>query len=134
MSVALMAASRTRPTAPTGPVQYRGLFSSVSDESGRYTLAERVSDGEPFVIVLPADSHGEPVDVINARNVERARLDHALRAEADSESVADDDDTVSARAERVDALKAERSALPRVDALKSGPVARCLALTDAAAE
>ena len=116
----------------SGPVLYDALREPVADEHGRMQLAARRSDDERFVILLRPDATGEPVAVLNDRNTARHRIDARLREiadalAADADPQLSEDDAAALLAEKV-ALDDERGKLPRVDALRAGPVARALAL------
>ena len=118
----------------SGPVLYDALRDPVADEHGRMQLAARKSDDERFVILLKPDATGDPVDVLNDRNVKRHALDARLREIADELDALDglDDDASASAAQALiaeqEALTEQRSGLPRVDALRAGPVARALAM------
>lgn len=108
-----------------GPTQYRPLRDEIREDGARYQLVARAADAEPFVLHAPSGRElpaGTLVDIINAANRERHALRAAL-AEMPAESKRDESESARA-AELNGALKA----LPRVSALLSAPVARCLML------
>ncbi len=139
MSSILDVAATPAQRGTSGPVQYRALRDTLTDHLldpehvHQLQLVERIGDSERFVLVT-RETHPTValVERVNARNVRRSELDAALKdIDATLEGVdVDDADAltpaqVNALADR-DALTAERKALPKIDALRSAPVARAL--------
>lgn len=117
MSV-LTDAAVTPQKAVTGPTQYKPLRDTIADGDTRFQLVARATDSETFVLVA-RNTTDALVDRINARNLKRAEIDAALKHERDADKPDD---------KRIAALTEERAALPKVDALRCGPVARALML------
>ena len=131
MSSVFDAATAAPVKASSGPTQYRPIREPLTDAATaqRLQLAARVGDQEPFVLACKSDAIAgktAPVDALNASNVER----HTLRAELAQLPAEDERD--DAQTQRAAAIAAEIKALPRIDALRSAPVARALMLYSAA--
>ena len=116
--------------ATAGPTQYRPLRDALSDSATaqRLQLAARMPDGEPFVLACKTDAVAAgtaPVDALNAANRTRADLRAQLAA------LPDEGKRNAAQVKAAEDLTGKIKALPRIDALRSAPVARALVLYSA---
>lgn len=131
----------------SGPTLFRALdgCETLTDTSAdgksveQFQLVARVGDDEPFGLVARETSSTPLVERVNARNRRRFEIDEQLKAADDilkaadvaPDTAADTDglapEVVNALTTR-ETLTVERKGLPKIDALRSRPIARMLML------